>query len=295
MADKRSRHSGRRLSRWEPRHYQEVWSAGTLETGPNRGGNVARNRLLELAQGEWLQYLDADDYLLPQKIENQARCVEGQSNTDVVYGPVLLEHVVQDKPRRELLPIAEPHDPWVLLARWYLPQTGSCLWRKQAILDAGSWKVDQPCCQEHELYLRMLKAGKQFTYCAANGAVYRQWTEMTVCKRDPREVRHRRLEIEQWLEDFLRQRNELTAARRWAINQARFEMARMAWQNDRDEALEIIRGVYHSQHNFIPRGDAARGAYRIIYRVFGFRLAEIIADRCRNRRLFNIGARLTNA
>ncbi len=28
------------------------------ETGPNRGGNAARNRLLELARGEWLQYLD---------------------------------------------------------------------------------------------------------------------------------------------------------------------------------------------------------------------------------------------
>src|SRR5438128_899411 len=41
------------------------------ETGPNRGGNAARNRLLELAKGEWLQYLDADDYLLPDKIAKQ--------------------------------------------------------------------------------------------------------------------------------------------------------------------------------------------------------------------------------
>src|ERR1700730_16393596 len=41
------------------------------ETRPNRGGNVARNRLLELAPGEWIQYLDADDYLLPDKIERQ--------------------------------------------------------------------------------------------------------------------------------------------------------------------------------------------------------------------------------
>lgn len=38
------------------------------ETGPNQGGNVARNRGLELAKAEWLQYLDADDYLLPDKI-----------------------------------------------------------------------------------------------------------------------------------------------------------------------------------------------------------------------------------
>src|SRR6476646_1430405 len=41
------------------------------ETGPNRGGNAARNRLLDLARGEWLQYLDADDYLLTGKIERQ--------------------------------------------------------------------------------------------------------------------------------------------------------------------------------------------------------------------------------
>src|SRR5438309_6069595 len=42
------------------------------ETGPNRGGNAARNRLLELASGDWLQYLDADDYLLSDKVARQA-------------------------------------------------------------------------------------------------------------------------------------------------------------------------------------------------------------------------------
>ncbi len=41
------------------------------ETGPNRGGGAARNRLLRLARGEWLQYLDADDYLLPDKVARQ--------------------------------------------------------------------------------------------------------------------------------------------------------------------------------------------------------------------------------
>src|SRR3954466_15611284 len=43
------------------------------ESGPNRGGNAARPRLLALSRGEWLQYLDADDYLLPDKIANQMR------------------------------------------------------------------------------------------------------------------------------------------------------------------------------------------------------------------------------
>ena len=57
---------------------------------------------------------------------------------------------------QEPVPIPEPHDPWILLARWYLPQTGASLWRKQALLDVGGWKPGQPACQEHELYLRLV-------------------------------------------------------------------------------------------------------------------------------------------
>ena len=60
------------------------------ETRPNHGGNRARNRLTELAQGEWLQYLDADDYLLPEKVANQVEFIESNPNADVVFGPLLL-------------------------------------------------------------------------------------------------------------------------------------------------------------------------------------------------------------
>lgn len=247
------------------------------ETGPNRGGNRARNRLLEIAQGGWLQYLDADDWLLQDKIEKQMRFLESHSDTDVVYGPVTLEHWSENEARHELLPIPEPHDPWILLARWFLPQTGAPLWRKQAIVDVGGWKEDQPCCQEHELYLRLLMAGKRFSYAGSTGAVYRQWGEHTVCKRDTREVRGRRLEIEKHTEDFLRARGELTSPRLGAINQARFEMARTAWPRDRSEALEIIARIEDSQPGFQPGGVAAPAHYRMVWRCFGFRGAELVA------------------
>jgi glycosyltransferase involved in cell wall biosynthesis len=248
------------------------------ETGPNQGGNVARNRLLKLARGDWLQYLDADDYLLPHKITKQMEFLVGHSQSDIVFGPITMEHWSEREAKREPLPIPQPHDQWVLLARWYLPQTGACLWRKKAILDVGGWKPDQPCCQEHELYLRLLIAGRRFGYCDANGAVYRQWGEHTVCKRNKPEVRRRRLEIEQQAEDFLRDRNELTTERHWAINMARFEMARVAWQHDHVEASRIMGIIRRSQPDFIPAGDAAPPGYRLAFRVLGFRLAETVAD-----------------
>ena len=254
------------------------------ETGPNRGGNPTRNRLLELARAEWLQYLDADDYLSPDKVARQMEFLAAHPGVDVVYGPVTWEYCTDQETRRELLPIPEPHDPWALLARWYLPQTGAPLWRRQAIVDVGGWKNDQPCCQEHELYLRLLMADKRFAYCAHSGAIYRQWGEHTVCKRDQSEVRRRRLEIEKGTEDYLLERGELTSARHWAINQARFEMARMAWQVSRDEALTIMTYIRQSDRNFIPSGAAAPKHYRFLFQLFGFRFSEQIASLARSWR-----------
>ena len=64
------------------------------ETGPNRGGNVARNRLLELAKGEWLQYLDADDYLLPDKITQEIDHIQRHPEVDILFGQIMVEHWV---------------------------------------------------------------------------------------------------------------------------------------------------------------------------------------------------------
>lgn len=247
------------------------------EISSHLGGNAARNRLLELASGDWLQYLDADDYLLPDKIERQLEFLLTHPGTDVVFGPVTLEYWSERNVQRKLLPVPPPHDPWILLARWYLPQTGSPLWRTQAILDVGGWNPDQSCCQEHELYLRLLMAGKRFMYCPSNGAIYRQWSNKTLSKENISEVHHRRLEIVQGTEHFLRTYGGLTADRLWAINQARFEIARMAWLYDRKLTTQVVAQIHSSQSSFVPRGDAARLPYRLLYMLLGFAAAERIA------------------
>ena len=55
------------------------------ETGPNQGGNHARNRGFALSKGDYVQFLDADDYLLPQKLEKQVQFLK-TTGADVVYG-----------------------------------------------------------------------------------------------------------------------------------------------------------------------------------------------------------------
>jgi glycosyltransferase involved in cell wall biosynthesis len=254
------------------------------ETGPNRGGNNARNRLLHLARGDWIQYLDADDYLFEDKVRQQMEFFVGNQSADAIYGPVTLEHWSETGKRLELLPIPQGTDGWELLARWLLPQTGAVLWRKQALLDVGGWKPDQPCCQEHELYLRLLIAGKRLVYCASPGAVYRQWSDTTVCRRDVPRVHRERLAIEQRMEVYLRQHNLLTPSRLTAINQARFETARIAWEYNPVFAAAIMQVVRSSQPGFRPGGGAAPSKYRAMYRCFGFAAAQRLASW--NRRIF---------
>jgi glycosyltransferase involved in cell wall biosynthesis len=248
------------------------------ESGPNRGGNAARNRLLELATGAWLQYLDADDYLLPEKVASQIAFLHGHPESDVVFGPWIMEHWSESGSRRVLLGIPEPHDPWILLVRWLLPQTGGPLWRRSAVEKAHGWDPGLPCCQEFDLYARLLMDGARFAYHPDAGAVYRQWGEHTVWKRDKGETFRRRMEITQRAEDFLRSRAELTPARLNAANQSRFEAARLIWLQDPAFAAAIMEGVRRSEPGFVPTGLAAPWHYRVAYRTLGFEKAERLAS-----------------
>lgn len=50
---------------------------------PNRGLSAARNAGIRLAAGKYLQFLDADDLLLPEKIERQVECLEKTSEPTI--------------------------------------------------------------------------------------------------------------------------------------------------------------------------------------------------------------------
>lgn len=50
----------------------------------NRGGCVARNKALSYAQGDYIQWLDSDDLLAPDKIEKQLIHSEVDRNSDIL-------------------------------------------------------------------------------------------------------------------------------------------------------------------------------------------------------------------
>jgi hypothetical protein len=240
----------------------------------NHGGNHARNVALRAAQGEWIQYLDADDYLEPEKLSQQFAEANGGTDADVIYSPTRV-----DDPGRGTVTVAaiDPHhDLYAQWLSWQLPQTGGALWRKTALDSLGGWKEGQPCCQEHELYLRALQAGLRFRLAPTPHAVYRIWSEETVCRRDPRQVIRVRTQLIDALCDWMRPRDLWKPEHSQIAGQAFFEMARTMAKYDLAEAA-----AYHRERLakglIFPNGPAAPLRYKLVYRTIGFAAAERLA------------------
>jgi glycosyltransferase involved in cell wall biosynthesis len=245
----------------------------------NKGGNPTRNRLLRESKGDWLQYLDADDWLGPDKIARQVESLENAPvDTDVLYGEVQVVEMEGDEPGKAVPTVIRGTDPWEQLVTWQLPQTGAPLWKKEAVVAVGGWKPDQPCCQEHDLYLRLLKSDRGFFYSGVTDAFYRQWSDQTVCKSNVPLVHEKRMEIVMEARHHLMESGAYTDPRKDAVCQAAFETARGAFQYDRSKARDLYRFIRRENPAFVPVGDAAPPSFRQMSKFLGYMGAEYLAS-----------------
>jgi hypothetical protein len=243
-----------------------------LVRGAHRGGNAARNRALAEAHGEWVQFLDADDYLEPEKIAQQFSETKGGAQADVIYSPVWIE----ESDTRTASPLDAERDIFSQWLAWEIPQTGGALWRRSALESIGGWKEGQPCCQEHELYLRALQADQRFVFTPTPHAVYRIWSDETVCRKDPRLVVKIKTGLIDDLRSWLEKRGLWTEEHRRIAGRACFEMARTVAKYDLREGARYYRDRRDRQLVHLE-GPAAPSSYRMAIHTIGFSGAELLA------------------
>lgn len=53
----------------------------------NSGEAVARNKMIKLAQGEFITFVDSDDLLMPDAVERMMKVMEAEGGEVIVYGP----------------------------------------------------------------------------------------------------------------------------------------------------------------------------------------------------------------
>lgn len=119
----------------------------------NMGVSVARNRGVEASTGDWLAFLDSDDWFLPKKLEMQRQCIDENPNAVLVY----TGHRVIPIGREEYdIPLVAPRElSWRL--RYHCAfHLGSVMLRRDAFEASGKFDPAMRTAQDWELWLRVL-------------------------------------------------------------------------------------------------------------------------------------------
>ncbi|MFH0953717.1 MAG: glycosyltransferase [Verrucomicrobiota bacterium] len=124
---------------------------------PHRGGGAARNAGLESSRGDFIQFLDADDTLLPNALRRRIEVIS-EGTADMVFcDSGILPAPDVTVPTKYSPPYAN-EDPVLFVLRYNI-QTLTPLHRRKNLLAIGGWRTDLPCAQEFDLHLRLVCSG----------------------------------------------------------------------------------------------------------------------------------------
>ena len=131
----------------------------------NRGAGQAREAGRQLARGEFIQYLDSDDRLLPRKFEIQVKALREHPECGAAYGYIRL---CPEKGPPKLEPFKWSGRefptlfPWLLIDRWW--NTDCPLYRRSVCDAVGPW-TDLRYSQDYEYDGRIGALGTRLVHC----------------------------------------------------------------------------------------------------------------------------------
>ncbi|MEM1116390.1 MAG: glycosyltransferase family 2 protein [Bacteroidota bacterium] len=237
-----------------------------VRTGPNGGPSAARNRGLAEAQGDYIQFLDADDLLAPTKLEHQASLVEAAEGRPDLVAAAYLRTWADGREQR----VEVGEDPWTALVEARLGITSSNLWRRESVIDTGGWREGMDISEDPELMFRLLRSG---------ASVLRDHLPLTTLRRRPDSLWHRDharswrswLAIRLDIVRHLKSAGLLTRNRHAAIVSKILEVIERVYDHDTDLASEMYRRAKAE----LPSGFHKAGRVRAaLYRTIGFEATQ---------------------
>ena len=144
----------------------------TVLQEPKQGAPAARNLGLKHAKGEWIQFLDADDLLLPGKVGRQVGLLRLNSKASMVWGAYKRQPWDNEEVFR--VPLKKP---WEALVGAYAGITSSNLWQQGSIRRAGGWDESWSSCQDYKLIFDILRRSESIAIDPTIGAIVRERVE----------------------------------------------------------------------------------------------------------------------
>jgi glycosyltransferase involved in cell wall biosynthesis len=160
----------------------------------NGGPGLARESGREAARGEFIQYLDSDDLLLPRKIELQVAALRSDPSAGIAYGITRYRNAEGDEIActwKEANQVQRKMFPSFLVSRWW--ETATPLYRRSVTDAAGAW-TDLRLEEDWEYDSRVAALGFDLAYVGEVVAEHRDHPQERLSRglgSDPRRLRMR--------------------------------------------------------------------------------------------------------
>ena len=120
----------------------------------NAGDAAARNKLIELAAGHYIAFIDSDDLLMPDALERMVKAAEAEDELVVAYGAYIRidgQGNVMGRCKRKL---RTGHITRYLFEDILVHSCGS-MFPKKMLQEAGGFDTSLPVCSDYDLWLRL--------------------------------------------------------------------------------------------------------------------------------------------
>lgn len=242
----------------------------TVLSQPRGGAPSARNSGLQLATGTYVQFLDADDILLPKKLDHQLTLAQIHRNVDIVAGSFVRRHLSgEERP----IVVEEQDSPWISLPQVGLGITSANLYRREAILQVGGWNESYPSSQEYELMFRMLANGCRVAYDKALLTIVRQQPRSITTENTKANI-HQRITLGAEMREYIRLHVKDEEAI-IAADAGLFHVIRMFCRYDMDQGMRLFHRYFGETPGAAVRLTSSP-TYSLMVHLLGFQRTEKI-------------------
>ena len=175
------------------KEYEKDYKNIKVVTQQNSGASVARNKAFEFSSGDFIQYLDADDLLHPDKIRLQIEVLKNTDNCTLVFGKwgtfyKSIENVSWKEPpvnknytdsKQFLIELWESGMTIVIYA-WLISRT--------LIETSGGWNENLSTNDDGEFSARVVFSANKIIFVEDSLGYYRKDNENSLSKQISREA-----------------------------------------------------------------------------------------------------------
>lgn len=234
----------------------------TLLSQTKPGAPAARNLPLSLVETKWIQFLDADDLLLPGKIDEQIREFP---KADVICAGY--QRVSLHGEKTPTLP--SPNIPLALF-QGAAGITSSNLFSTRSIQSVKGWDETLMSSQEYDLMFRIWQTGAAFDVNLTPQALIRERQTGQISQRDPKKKWQQVIELRLRMLETFRADKVLGQKELQEVYQSLYNHLLTLGRYDIEYAnnifLERLKPL-----GFEPKGEDLNGAIKkLLFRIFGF-------------------------